>query len=137
MPCTQPDRMHGWWVGDACLPKTGASSEPSVWQPLRLTLSADPYNVMVTGEKKVEFRDKAPWIESRLFSKSGDDRQYDRVVFVNGYRKDSPRFSVSFKGYKLVPAGVHVTYSNGLVVDRRGKPTYVISLGDDVRVEHP
>ena len=93
--------------------------------------------MMVTGEKKVEFRDKAPCIESRLFSKSGDDRQYDRVVFVNGYRKDSPRFSVSFKGYKLVPAGVHVTYSNGLVVDRRGKQTYVISLGDDVRVEHP
>jgi hypothetical protein len=136
MPCTQPDRMHGWWVGDACLPKTGASSGPSVWQPLQLTLSAAPYNVMVTGEKKVEFRDKSRWIESRLFSKSGEDKRYDRVVFANGYGRDKPRFSVSFKGYKLEPDGVHVTYSNGLVVDRRGEPTYAIFLGDDVQVEH-
>ena len=51
-----------------------------------MTLKAAPYEVMVTGEKKVEFRKVSKWMESRLFSKDGD-RQYDRVVFVNGYRR--------------------------------------------------
>ncbi len=85
---------------------------------------------MISGEKKVEFREQSRWIESRLIGK-----QYDRVRFINGYGPTRPRFSVSFKGYKLAPKGVHETYSNGLEVDTRGKPTYVISLGDDVRVE--
>lgn len=90
---------------------------------------------MVSGEKKVEFREKSKWIESRLFKKNGEKRVYDRVRFVNGYDSTRPRFSVSFKGFKLEPNGVHETYSNGLVVDLRGKPTYVISLGNDIRVE--
>ena len=83
-----------------------------------------------------EFREKGQWIESRLFGPKGGKRQYDRVRFVNGYGAKRPRFSVSFKGFKLEPNGVHKTYSNGLVVDIRGSPTYVISLGEDIRVEH-
>lgn len=85
---------------------------------------------MVSGEKNVEFREQSKWIESRLIGK-----QYDRVRFTNGYGATRPRFSVSFKGFKLAPKGVYKTYSNGLEVDTRGRPTYVISLGSDVRVE--
>ena len=102
---------------------------------LLLTLKAAPYEVMVTGEKRVEFRKVSKWMESRLFSKDGD-RQYDRVVFVNGYGGDRPRFSTSFKGYKLISGGVYKQYSNGLEVDTRGSPTYVILLGDAIIVEH-
>ena len=90
---------------------------------------------MVTGEKKEEFRLQSKWIESRLIdSATGKDKQYDRVKFVNGYGKHRPSFTVSFKGYKLEANGVYREYSNALVVDTRGKPTYVISLGDDVTV---
>ena len=98
-----------------------------------MTLNAPPYEVMITGEKKEEFRDPTPWIKSRLIdSATGKDKQYDRVKCVNGYGKDKPSFTVSYKGYTLEANGVHKKYSNGLEVDTRGKPTYVIFLGDDV-----
>ena len=88
---------------------------------------------MVTGEKKKEFRDPAPYIKGRLVdSKTGKDKEYDLVEFTNGYGRDKPKFTVPFKGYKLVKEGVHETYSNGLEVDTLGQATYVISLGDDI-----
>ncbi len=100
---------------------------------MTLTLKAQPYEVMVTGEKKEEFRLQSKWIESRLIdSATGKDKQYDRVKFVNGYGKHRPSFTVSFKGYKLEANGVHKKYSNGLEVDSRGSPTYTIFLGDDI-----
>ena len=41
---------------------------------------------MVTGEKREEFRVTSKWIESRLIdSKTGEDKVYDLVEFVNGY----------------------------------------------------
>ena len=98
-----------------------------------MTLKAQPYEVMVTGEKKVEFREATRWIESRLIdSTTGKVKQYDRVKFANGYGKERPSFTVSYKGYELKAKGVRKRYSNGLEVDTRGKPTYVIFLGDDV-----
>ena len=100
-----------------------------------MTLKKEPYAVMVSGEKKEEFRLKSKWVEGRLIcSKTGRDKRYSRVKFVNGYGKTKPSFTVSFKGYKLEANGVYREYSNGLVVNTRGKPTYVISLGDDVTV---
>jgi hypothetical protein len=113
----------------------GCLTHPSCWQELvlTLTLKAQPYAVMVTGEKKEEFRLQTKWIESRLVnSATGEDKQYNRVKFVNGYGKHRPSFTVSFKGYKLEVNGVHKKYSNGLEVDSRGKPTYIIFLGDDI-----
>ena len=100
---------------------------------LKLVLTAEPFAVMLKGEKKLEFREKSSWMESRLKdSATGEDRQYNSVEFVNGHGATKPRFTVSYKGYKLVQEGVHHSYSNGLEVDTRGRPTYVIFLGDDV-----
>jgi hypothetical protein len=102
-------------------------------QVLTLTLRAQPFEVMITGEKKEEFRLKGKWIESRLINTTtGENKEYDLVEFVNGYGKDRPRFTVSFTGYTLEEDGVRRSYSNGLEVDTRGKPTYVIHLGDDI-----
>ena len=92
---------------------------------------------MVTGEKREEFRVTSKWIESRLIdSKTGEDKVYDLVEFVNGYGRNRPRSMVSYVGYELKKSGVHKSYSNGLEVDTRGRPTYVIQLGDDVRILH-
>ena len=93
-----------------------------------------PFEVMVAGEKQVEFRDmKSASIKGRLVdSKTGKDREYDLVQFTNGYGSTRPRFTVPFKGYELKEEGVHEIYSNGLEVDTRGKATYVIFLGDDI-----
>ena len=105
-------------------------------QTLKLNLKPDPYDVMVTGEKKEEFRvDETgkKWIESRLIdSATGKDKTYERVKFDNGYGPHRPSFTVSFKGYKIEENGVHKEYSNGMVVDTRGKRTFTILLGDDI-----
>ena len=99
-----------------------------------MTLNKSPFEVMVTGEKKVEIRLVSPWMTSRLVDKeTGKDKAYDVVEFTNGYGHDVPRFTVPFNGYKLKKKGVKLgPYSNGLKVDTSGKPTYVISLGDNV-----
>ena len=43
---------------------------------LKLTLKKMPFEVMVTGEKKIEFRCPSKWIESRLFDKENSKRNY-------------------------------------------------------------
>ena len=62
------------------------------WQDvLHLTLKAVPFQVMVNSEKKMEFREKSKWIKSRLIdSSTGEDKQYDRILFVNGYGAGRP-----------------------------------------------
>ena len=99
-----------------------------------MTLNKSPFDVMVTGEKKLEICLVSPWMTSRLVDKeTGKDKAYDVVEFTNGYGHDVPRFTVPFNGYKLKKKGVKLgPYSNGLKVDTSSKPTYVISLGDNV-----
>ena len=82
---------------------------------LRLTLSKKPFEVMVTGEKNIEYRRVSQWIVSRLFDKQGKPREYDTIEFVNGYGKDRPRFTVVYKGFTLLDS-VNETFSNGLNV---------------------
>ena len=87
---------------------------------LRLTLKKQAFNVMVTGEKTVEFRKPSFWIMSRLF-KNGNPaeglKEYDEVLFVNGYGDDRPRFTRKYKGARFSRIQRKYTYSNGLVVD--------------------
>lgn len=91
---------------------------------LRLTLKKKPFEVMVTGEKKEEFRANTPWIYSRLFDKNGNPRHYDQIEYVNGYGANRPRFVTDFCGFEMVN-GVDQKYSNGLHVKTQ-EPTFVI-----------
>lgn len=86
---------------------------------LLLTLKKAAFDVMVTGEKTIEYRKKTKWIESRIFDKGGMFRQYDFVKFVNGYGADKPYFVCKYKG-SIMRFGGHVElikYSNGLSVE--------------------
>ena len=94
---------------------------------LRLTLKKEWFEVMVTGEKDVEVRDKSKWIESRLFDKEGNPRTYDCVSFTNGYGKDKPNFVCEFDGVSTWD-GMNCTFSNGQKLQWSGSK-YVISLG--------
>ena len=63
-----------------------------------MSLKKPPFEVMVTGEKKVEIRLVTPWMTSRLVDiKTGKDKTYDLVEFTNGYGDDKPKFTVPFK----------------------------------------
>jgi hypothetical protein len=80
---------------------------------LHLTLSKLPFEVMVTGEKNIEYREPSKWILSRLIAK-----QYDLVKFVNGYG-NRPYFVAKFIGWDLETSPHVVIFSNGLRVDVR------------------
>lgn len=103
--------------------------ERQEWTPpkgakvLRLTLSKKPFDVMVTGEKQEEYRQDSEWIRSRLVGKD-----YDFVMFANGYGKDKPHFVAECRGFRKVISNEVKRYSNGLEVDL-GKVFWEILLG--------
>lgn len=93
---------------------------------LRLTLKKQPFEVMSIGEKDKEYRNPSMWLQSRLYyrPKIGgctmsyfEPREYDYVLFQNGYRKDSPLFLNEYKGFHINNTRSIYKYSNGLVVN--------------------
>jgi hypothetical protein len=98
---------------------------------LHLTLSKQPFEVMLTGEKKEEFRKGGDWIRSRLFDKIGKDKEYKYIKFVNGYGNDKPYFICEYKGFLECYMDVaERKYLNGLIVSDIGKGDFIIYLGD-------
>jgi hypothetical protein len=88
---------------------------------LDLVVSKKPYEVMVTGEKTFEYRRASRWILSRLIDKNGDNKKYDKILFRNGYHKNSNYFICKYKGFSMIKEFYNsvesITYSNGLIVD--------------------
>ncbi len=78
---------------------------------LRLTLSKNPFDVMVTSEKTEEFRDPSPWNVSRIV-----EREYRYVHFTNGYRSHMPWFLCQWRGWAYAQQAQEYRYSNGLLV---------------------
>ena len=98
---------------------------------LHLTLKKAPFDVMITGEKQLEFRESSRWIKNRLFKggKIGRGlRDYDVVKFVNGYGADKPYFIAEFESARVLDIDFDHKYSNGLQVRAR-KGDIVICLG--------
>jgi hypothetical protein len=93
---------------------------------LHLTLKKEPFDVMVTGEKTTEYRNKSEWIMSRLLGK-----KYDYVKCVNGYGKSKPFFVARYRGFEIETNPYQVSYSNGLEV-KSEKGTVKIYLGEVV-----
>lgn len=58
-------------------------------QILTLPIKKKWFDVILSGEKKEEYRDDTPYYESRFDKYMGQSVQ---VKFRNGYRKDSPSF---------------------------------------------
>lgn len=100
---------------------------------LHLAVNKQAFDVMITGEKKPEFRRPSRWIISRLFDENDVTRQYNAVKFTNGYGKNRPYFICKFEAVcKLFPMICRHTvekYSNGLEVEVT-TDDYVIRLGD-------
>ena len=97
---------------------------------LHLSLKKEPFDVMVTGEKKKEFRKYSKWIQSRLFDKDNNIKKYDLVKFVNGYGKDKPYFICKFDSVVRADVDIYIKYSNGLTISELEKSDYVIELGE-------
>ena len=102
---------------------------------LYLTLKKKPFDVMVTGEKKEEYRENSQWIKSSHFDKKGKVKTYTNVIFVNGYGENRPMFIAEFKGVRQVLFPKKITYSNGLEV-KQNLGDYIISLGKIILIKN-
>jgi hypothetical protein len=105
---------------------------------LLLNIKTAPFNVMVAGEKKVEYREIKKWMNSRLFDKEGNPRKYDLVKFVLAYSSKNPYFYAPFLGVERMK-DVNVQYSSGYSVKfseerwgiKFGKPILIGNLRQD------
>jgi len=95
---------------------------------LHLTLKRAPFEVMITGEKDLEYRTSSDWTKSRLFNKDGTERKYDAVKFTNGYGKDKPQFVAEFKGVQMCAWTEIIKFSNGLQI-KVTPGMYIIEIG--------
>jgi hypothetical protein len=100
------------------------SKENKVERILNLTLKKLPFDVMITGEKRIEYRASSKWIISRL-----EGKNYDLIKFVNGYGNDKPYFFSKYEGWEIEMIDNVVNYSNGLIVESK-KGTIKIKLGE-------
>ena len=84
---------------------------------LHLSLKKEPFEVMVTGEKVIEFRIVSKWITSRLENKDGSPKEYDVIKFTNGYGKNRPSFVCIYEGFQVhTEEDKLIKFSNGLKV---------------------
>jgi hypothetical protein len=77
---------------------------------LHLNLYRHHFEAIASGEKRVEYRAATHFWKRRI-----EAREYDEIVFRNGYRRDSPLMRVEYRGWKLV--------------EREGAQFYALELG--------
>lgn len=58
---------------------------------LTLPIKKKWFDMILSGEKKEEYRDRSPYYETRLV-KLFDDKKERLIMFRNGYSKSSPSF---------------------------------------------
>jgi hypothetical protein len=80
---------------------------------LHLTLNRKSFEIMVTGEKFIEYRKPTTWILSRL----SPTKSYDQIKFVNGYGNKRPFFNAKYLGWEVHKDETAIQeFSNGLKV---------------------
>ena len=78
---------------------------------LTLTLKKQYFDAILSGEKTIEYRDITDYWTPRL-----ENKDYDTILFRNGYSPDSPTMTVEYKE---------------LTIDRQSNPNrYALVLGE-------
>lgn len=83
---------------------------------LQLTLERQYFDQIATGVKTQEFRERKEYWATRL-----EGRDYDTIIFRNGYGPKVPEMEVEFKGVKKIT--------------RNGDPLYAIQLGNILSIK--
>lgn len=68
---------------------------------LHLTLMKKWFIEILEGRKVEEYRDIKPYWTKRLFDSNGNVKDYDVIIFRNGYAKDALEMKVEFKGVRV------------------------------------
>ncbi|WP_133242650.1 hypothetical protein [Flavobacterium psychrotolerans] len=110
--------------------KFNSESELKQYKILNFNLKLEPFNVMVTGEKKFEYRDISDHWRSRFYNKDGSLKHFDYVKFTHAYSSKNPFFICEFKGLDVVK-NVHIKYSTGFEVNFDDE-RWAVKLGEIV-----
>jgi len=97
---------------------------------LHLTLKKKWFDMILSGEKKEEYREPKQYWISRLFDEGllfYDHKEFDIIRFKNGYQKDAPQMDVEFKGTEYRGHYEPLNYEWGAI---KGKNYIVIKLGN-------
>lgn len=72
---------------------------------LHLTLKKKWFDMILSGEKREEYRDIKPyWKKRLLFAENGCQeypKDFDIIRFKNGYQKDAREMDVKFEGLSI------------------------------------
>jgi len=77
---------------------------------LNLTLRRKWFDQIVSGEKRIEFREIKPYWKARI-----EGRSYDEIFFRNGYWPEMPFVRVEYLGYYT--SGNHYCLKLGKVLE--------------------
>jgi hypothetical protein len=99
---------------------------------LQLTLKKPPFEVMVTGEKHFEIREKSRWMTMRLYDKDGYQKTYDLIKFVNGYGKNRPYFIAKYLDFCTIYC-MDEAFSNGLKL-KFNDEKWIIYFGEIIEI---
>lgn len=65
---------------------------------LKIVIKGEYFDRIKAGSKSTEFRDVTPFWTSRLYTKEGKKRTYEKIEFINGYNKDARRMLTQYGG---------------------------------------
>jgi len=68
---------------------------------LHLTLHRKWFDEILSGKKKIEYREIKPYWTKRLINKQGNPIKYNLIFFRNGYAKDCKKMKVEFGGLRV------------------------------------
>jgi len=65
---------------------------------LYLILYKEWFYQILEGKKKIEYRDITPYWTKRLFNENKTPKQFDEIIFTNGYGLHRPRLHMEHLG---------------------------------------
>jgi len=68
---------------------------------LKIVIKKEWFDLIKSGEKKIEYREAKPFWHSRLKDANGKYIKYDTIEFINGYVKNARRMITKFDGVSL------------------------------------
>jgi hypothetical protein len=97
-------------------------------ETLHLVLKRRWFDMILSGDKKEEYREIFSHWTKRLTVKGSDliFKNFNTVTFTNGYRPNSPRFTIECKG-------IEIRTGKPEWGAEPGKQYFVIRLGEVVR----
>lgn len=91
---------------------------------LELTLKKQWFDMILSGDKKEEYREIKPyWINRLIDNNTWFFKKFDAVKFKNGYSKDANSFLIEFKD-------INIDYGYSGWGAETGKTYFVIKLGN-------